>query len=178
MKKILIILCALAVMPADAVPTVRRLGGAGTHNGTTNATASKVARTGTLRTSSVKPSATKQVKPTNNVARGATKSRLSIGKYLGGSTAVSGPINSGNNTSGGADVELAGDCADTVCSDVETLRQDMDTVQERVDGVEETIESMVDTRKDANQEMAGTYDVTGIMFVETPDLPIAVGEDK
>lgn len=75
---------------AFAAGSVRRLGGTGTYNGTSSATrGTAAARAGALR---VSPSRVRPVTASTNVnvdGDAAPTQRLSLGKYLGGSTTVS-----------------------------------------------------------------------------------------
>ena len=100
------VLCAAVVVPSYAASSVRALGGAGTYNSASSAASAKAsgaentARAGSLRvggtTGGTRSSST----------RGSSAPRLSIGKYLGGSSVVSGgsslrPGQSGSGTGGG-----------------------------------------------------------------------------
>ena len=99
------VLCAAVVVPSYAASSVRALGGAGTYNSASSAASAKAsgaentARAGSLRvggtTGGTRSSST----------RGSSAPRLSIGKYLGGSSVVSGgsslrPGQSGSGTGG------------------------------------------------------------------------------
>ena len=89
------VLCAAVVMPAFSASSVRSLGGAGTYAGTASAAAAKTngesagdavssVRAGSLRVNNA-AGATR-----SGSTRAATTPRLSIGKYLSGSSALSG----------------------------------------------------------------------------------------
>ncbi len=101
------VICTSAVLPAFGAASVRSLGGAGTYTSASSAAASKPATGGTARAGSLRvtPSASK---PTASVSgtTGAspTTSRLSIGKYLGGGTSVSGGSSIKNQTTGSTSV--------------------------------------------------------------------------
>ncbi len=111
---IVCVLCAAIAAPAFGASSVRSLGGAGTYssassaaaaksNSTSNSTANSV-RGGSLRVDDAATSSSRL-----SASRAATTPRLSIGKYLGGSTAVSGgsslrPGESAGGSSGGSDV--------------------------------------------------------------------------
>ncbi len=168
MKKLLVALCAISVVaPAFAASSLRRLGGTGTYTGTAsaveskkmaNTVASSVNRAGTLR---VSPTIAKSAKVSSvakttggttlkNNAK-ATANRLSVGKYLGGT----GALGMVSNGSAGADVDLTG---------YATL--------DYVDAADNELrDTKVDKSADSVNEMQGEYNVTGIMYVETPDLP-------
>lgn len=97
-------LCASAVCPAFGAASVRSLGGAGAYSGTASAAAAKpasgtnAARAGSMRVTAAqsKPVATTGGNSTSDVST----SRLSIGKYLGGGTSVSGGSSIKNQTTG------------------------------------------------------------------------------
>lgn len=88
-------LCAMVAMPAFSASSVRSLGGAGTYNGTANAAVAKsggdsagVARAGSMRVNNVAGATSGAARAGST--RAATTPRLSIGKYLSGSSAISG----------------------------------------------------------------------------------------
>ncbi len=92
---IVCVLCAAVVMPAFGAASVRSLGGVGTYNGTSSAASAKSAtgssainsvRGGAMRVNSSGKTAGARVSST----RSATTPRLSIGKYLAGSSALGG----------------------------------------------------------------------------------------
>lgn len=108
---IVCVLCASVVSGANAASSVRSLGGAGTYSSAASAsqsgTSTGVARAGSVR---VAPTAgkTTAVKPANSpstsAGRVSASPRLSLGKYLGGSTAISGGSSTrpGGSTGGGS----------------------------------------------------------------------------
>ncbi len=133
------VLCAAITAPGFAASSVRSLGGAGTYVGTnsavkTNATSTRTntasakttaARSGALR---VNPSSTRVTAGsaslrTPSTRSAATTQRLSLGKYLSGSSALSG------GSSVKVDPEKSGlvsaDEFDEVKVDVETLKEDL-----------------------------------------------------
>ncbi len=101
---IVCVLCAAMSAPAFGAPAVRSLGGAGTYVGSTGATAAKATGTSKPATATVKsvrggsmrvnPAATSGTTSTRaSSTRASSTPRLSIGKYLSGSsTAVSGTV--------------------------------------------------------------------------------------
>lgn len=101
---IVCVLCAAMSAPAFGAPAVRSLGGAGTYVGSTGATAAKATDASKPATATVKsvrggsmrvnPSATSGATSTRaSSTRASSTPRLSIGKYLSGSsTAVSGTV--------------------------------------------------------------------------------------
>ena len=134
---IICVLCTAMVTPSFGASTVRTLGGNGTYVGTSSATTAKKSGATTARAGSVRvtPSANKATtaKPEGAATTGrlATSPRLSIGKYLGGSTAVSGGSStrpgggSTGGTSGGMDAGMASQLradVDRLLGDVEDLK--------------------------------------------------------
>ena len=140
-------LCATVSMPAFSAPVVRSLGGAGTYNGTSSAASGDVAavRGGALRVNNTASSANKKSTGVKSGSRAAAAPRLSIGKYLGGSTTVK---NNGLGN-GGADNSLSGQTGnlqqrirvleafmgydengDTIPEQMEDLRVDVDQLAE------------------------------------------------
>lgn len=108
---IVCVLCASVVSGANAASSVRSLGGAGTYSSAASAsqsgTSTGVARAGSVRvapttgkTTAVKPANS----PSTSAGRVAVSPRLSLGKYLGGSTAISGGSSTrpGGGTGGGS----------------------------------------------------------------------------
>ena len=108
---IVCVLCASAVSGAYAASSVRSLGGAGTYSSAASAsqsgTSTGVARAGSVRiapttgkTTAVKPANS----PSTSAGRVSASPRLSLGKYLGGSTAISGGSSTrpGGSTGGGS----------------------------------------------------------------------------
>lgn len=101
---IVCVLCAAMSAPAFGAPAVRSLGGAGTYVGSTGATAAKATGASKPATATVKsvrggsmrvnPAATSGATSTRvSSTRASSTPRLSIGKYLSGSsTAVSGAV--------------------------------------------------------------------------------------
>lgn len=108
---IVCVLCASVVSGANAASSVRSLGGAGTYSSAASAsqsgTSTGVARAGSVRvvpttgkTTAVKPANS----PSTSAGRVAASPRLSLGKYLGGHTAISGGSSTrpGGGTGGGS----------------------------------------------------------------------------
>lgn len=96
---IVCVLCTAMAMPSFGAPAVRSLGGAGTYS-----SASSAASTGSKSTSAAKPTVrggSMRVGDTTTTAststRAAASPRLSIGKYLASSSAVSSKPSSGGN---------------------------------------------------------------------------------
>ena len=187
-------LCAMIAVPSYAASSVRALGGSDTYNGTTSAANAKSGSTGsagTMRAGSMRVNnATSGTNTRVTSSRTATSPRLSIGKYLGGSSVISGgssskPMNPGQSGVGGpsGDVsELSNRVAaleqftgysengdqikDTVADlviDVAALQADKAEASE--------LENKLDTQKSANQILEGQYKVTGTLYVPTPEYP-------
>ncbi len=111
---IVCVLCAAIAAPAFGASSVRSLGGAGTYSSASSAAAAKSDSTGNSTANSVRGGSMRMNNTSTSssrlgTARAATTPRLSIGKYLGGSTAVSGgssirPGESAGGNQGGSDV--------------------------------------------------------------------------
>lgn len=97
-------LCAATVMPAFGATAVRSLGGAGTYSSASSAASAKSASNGDSAISAARGGSMRVGTSTgasrSTSTRAATTPRLSIGKYLAGSSAVSGGANLGGSSSG------------------------------------------------------------------------------
>lgn len=203
-KYTLAIFSIIFVATANAAPSVRTLGGAGTYNGTASAASAAkiggVARAGSLRVTTKSGTTTNvstkaNTSATTSATRGHTAAapRLSIGKYLGHGTSVSGgaSIKSDTPSSGGdmnpgaaADINSRLDGLDTRVGDVTTeirdLRTDVDNLRDSVGSagdfatreyVDNAVNARVDTSASASQDLGGTYNVTGTLNVPDQLLP-------
>ena len=96
---IVCVLCASVAMPGFAASSVRALGGAGTYSSASSAAAAKAdgtagggainsVRAGSMRVNNVAGANTGAAR--SGSARATTTPRLSIGKYLSGSSAITG----------------------------------------------------------------------------------------
>ena len=143
----LCVFCA-AGTNAFGAGSVRALGGAGTYNGTTAATASSTAtraagamRAGSLR---VSPSTSRSVSATtqavNTTGTAGNAQRLSIGKYLGGPTSVS--------TTGGS-----GSAA--TINDITEIKNNITAINENTKIIENEIKELQDGKQD--KLSAGDY---------------------
>ena len=182
-------MCASAVSGAFGAASVRSLGGAGTYSSASSAAggapsgAVSAARAGSMRVSasggmggSVAPN-----RGTTTTGRVATAPRLSIGKYLGGGTSVSGgssiknqkPGGSTSSSSGGGSMDpgvmsdlegrvdqLEGQVANIyVKDDVDSILQDKQNVLTPVDDYIEIENDEIYLNVDALQE--GLETITG-----------------
>ena len=105
-------LCAATVMPAFGATAVRSLGGAGTYSSASSAASAKSASDGnsainTARGGSMRVGTSTGASRSTST-RAATTPRLSIGKYLAGSSAVSGGANLGGSSSGNTGSDVSG----------------------------------------------------------------------
>ncbi|MBQ4130293.1 MAG: hypothetical protein IJD69_02865 [Alphaproteobacteria bacterium] len=105
-------LCAATVMPAFGATAVRSLGGAGTYSSASSAASAKSASDGnsainTARGGSMRVGTSTGASRSTST-RAATTPRLSIGKYLAGSSAVSGGANLGGSSSGNNGSDVSG----------------------------------------------------------------------
>ncbi|MDW2958247.1 MAG: hypothetical protein R8M37_00320 [Alphaproteobacteria bacterium] len=145
------VLCTAMAAPAFGAASVRSLGGVGTYNGTSSAASAKssagssainAVRGGAMRVNSTGKTAGTRVSST----RSATTPRLSIGKYLAGSSALgsSSITQSGGNNKPGSG---SGDTGD-LQTRIEVLEQFTDytpngpTIPEQFKGVELKVEEL------------------------------------
>ena len=184
---IVCVLCA-AVSAAHGASSVRTLGGAGTYSSAAAAsgtsTSSATARGGSMR---VTPTVNRVSSGTvNNSAsagvtttRVATTPRLSIGKYLGGGTAVSGgpsikpqnPGTSGGSSSGGVDPSVAA----ALRSDVDQLRRDVDTLHDADDALSDKLQNKQNSLLPKADGFVLIDDTTNEISVDVENLKDAIG---
>lgn len=184
---IVCVLCA-AVSAAHGASSVRTLGGAGTYSSAAAAsgtpTSSATARGGSVR---VTPTVNRVLSGTvNNSAsagvtttRVATTPRLSIGKYLGGGTAVSGgpsikpqnPGTSGGSSSGGVDPSVAA----ALRSDVDQLRRDVDTLHDADDALSDKLQNKQNSLLPKADGFVLIDDTTNEISVDVENLKDAIG---
>lgn len=184
---IVCVLCA-AVSAAHGASSVRTLGGAGTYSSAAAAsgtpTSSATARGGSVR---VTPTVNRVSSGTvNNSAsagvtttRVATTPRLSIGKYLGGGTAVSGgssikpqnPGTSGGSSSGGVDPSVAA----ALRSDVDQLRRDVDTLHDADDALSDKLQNKQNSLLPKADGFVLIDDTTNEISVDVENLKDAIG---
>lgn len=139
-----VFLCSLVPLVLDAAPSVRRLGGVGTFNGSNKAQAAKANTTKNIRSSSVRADGA------TNVGRVASNSRLSIGKYLGGASIISGSVSKPSMTP-----DLSGVASD---DDLKVVRDSVaalenfvgysetdDTIAKTVTSLDETVTRLDET---------------------------------
>lgn len=149
------IVCASIMTPLYAVSSVRSLGGAGTYTGTssvranvaseTSGSAISTARAGSLRVNNAAGTRSTNASLRTPSTRSSTAPRLSIGKYLAGSSALAGgsskPVVPGGAGSG-SDVDLSG-----IEADIAQLQSDlselMGATDVRVEYNEETGELII-----------------------------------
>ncbi len=151
---ILAIVCAVCatVSGADAASSVRSLGGAGTYSSASaasNATSTGAARAGSLRVTPTagKTGTTATAKPVaaTTTGRVATTPRLSIGKYLGGTTSVSGgsSVRPEPGEGGTTDPSVVADLRrqiDQLQRDTEELHQADDSLSSQLGDKQDTLE--------------------------------------
>ena len=184
---IVCVLCA-AVSVAHGASSVRTLGGAGTYSSAAAAsgtsTSSATARGGSVR---VTPTVNRVSSGTvNNSAsagvtttRVATTPRLTIGKYLGGGTAVSGgssikpqnPGTSGGSSSGGVDPSVAA----ALRSDVDQLRRDVDTLHDADDALSDKLQNKQNSLLPKADGFVLIDDTTNEISVDVENLKDAIG---
>ena len=163
-------LCATVSMPAFSAPVVRSLGGAGTYNGTSSAASGDVAavRGGALRVNNTASSANKKSTGVKSGSRAAATPRLSIGKYLGGSTTVK------NNTlgNGGMDNSLSGGGNGNLQERIRVLEAFMgyaengDTIPEQMEELRVDVEQLAeDLKKLSSGEVVDVTYADGVLTV-------------
>ena len=157
------IVCASIMTPLYAASSVRSLGGAGTYTGTssvranvaseTSGSAISTARAGSLRVNNTAGTRSTNASLRTPSTRSSTAPRLSIGKYLAGSSALAGgsskPVVPGGAGSG-SDVDLSGIEAD-IAQLQDDLSELMGATDVRVEYNEETGELII---KENGQEVA------------------------
>ncbi len=184
---IVCVLCA-AVSAAHGASSVRTLGGAGTYS-------SAAAASGTSTSSATARGGSVRVTPTvNRVSSGAvnnsasagatttrvaTTPRLSIGKYLGGGTGVSGgssikpqnPGTSGGSSSGGVDPSVAA----ALRSDVDQLRRDVDNLHDADDALSDKLQNKQNSLLPKADGFVLIDDTTNEISVDVENLKDAIG---
>ena len=149
------IVCASIMTPLYAASSVRSLGGAGTYTGTssvrahvaseTSGSAISTARAGSLRVNNAAGTRSTNASLRTPSTRSSTAPRLSIGKYLAGSSALAGgsskPVVPGGAGSG-SDVDLSGIEAD-IAQLQDDLSELMGATDVRVEYNEETGELII-----------------------------------
>lgn len=184
---IVCVLCA-AVSAAHGASSVRTLGGAGTYS-------SAAAASGTSTSSATARGGSVRVTPTvNRVSSGAvnnsasagatttrvaTTPRLSIGKYLGGGTGVSGgssikpqnPGTSGGSTGGGVDPSVAA----ALRSDVDQLRRDVDNLHDADDVLSDKLQNKQNSLLPKANGFVLIDDTTNEISVDVENLKDAIG---
>lgn len=179
---ILAIVCAVCatVSGADAASSVRSLGGAGTYSSASaasNATSTGTARAGSLRVTPTagKTGTTATAKPVTATTTGrvATTPRLSIGKYLGGTTSVSGgsSVRPEPGEGGTTDPSVVADLRrqiDQLQRDTEELHQADDSLSSQLGDKQDTLVP----RADGFIEIDGT---TNEIYVDVDGLKDQIG---
>ena len=152
----LAIICVLCttVSGAYAAFTVRTLGGAGTYDSVSSAssssgTSSATARGGTVR---ISPTASSSSSSSGRVT--TTTPRLSIGKYLGGGTSVSGGSTiisqkpGGNASGGSSDGSMDPGVASDLEKQIEAVREDVTRLGDDVKDVQDNKQNILGTGDD------------------------------
>lgn len=186
---IVCVLCASVVLPSYGASSVRSLGGTGTYTSASSAAAAKSggASTGGSAINSVRAGSVR-VNNTTGATSGATRSgstraattpRLSIGKYLAGSSAISGGSSiSGAAKPGAGDGSSGSDLRQRVealesfvdySASGDTLAEQLADVVLRVDELEQDITAQLGVVTDVVfDNVAGTLTVT----VAGEDAPV------
>lgn len=143
-------LCAATVMPAFGATAVRSLGGAGTYSSASSAASAKSASDGsgainTARGGSMRVGTSTGASRSTST-RAATTPRLSIGKYLAGSSAVSGGANLGGSSSGGSGSDVSGNLQKriVVLEEFMGFSTTGDNIPEQLDALDSRIDELSD----------------------------------
>ncbi len=169
------IVCAAcaAVSGADAASSVRSLGGAGTYSSASaasNAASTGAARAGSLRVTPTagKTGAVASTTPATSTTTGrvATTPRLSIGKYLGGTTSVSG---------GSSTRPDPGESGTTDPSVVADLRRQVEQLQRDAEGLHQADDNLSDQLGDKQDILVPTSD--GFIIIDNTTNEIYVDVD-
>lgn len=146
---IVCVLCVSGMSGAYGASSVRTLGGTGTYTSAASASQSGgstgVARAGSVRvtpTTAVKANTTKPTTSASTTAgRTATTSRLSLGKYLGGGTAISGGSSTrpgnGSSTTNPGNPGLSAD----VSNRLEQLEDQVDDLKSANEDLKESMQN-------------------------------------
>ncbi len=180
MLSVVCVMCATVVMPAFSASSVRSLGGVGTYNGASSAVAAKSGGNSSVDMSGSVRAGSMRVNNVSNGAAGATRvgstraattPRLSIGKYLSGSSAISG----GSSTQGGVNVGGSSNSGNDLRDRVAALEGFVDfkasgeTLAEQLSAVKLDVESLKEDLKNV------TGFVTDVVFDEaTGELFVSV----
>lgn len=162
----IVFICTIIPFSLDAAPSVRALGGAGTFDGSNKAQAAKANTTKNIRLSSVRADGA------TNVGRIASNSRLSIGKYLGGASTISGSASKPSMTpdlSGVAsddDLKVVRDSVAALENFVGYSETDDTTIAETVTNLDETVTGLNETVTSLGETVTG-LDETVISLDET-----------
>ena len=149
-------LCAATVMPAFGATAVRSLGGAGTYSSASSAASAKSASDGSSAINTARGGSMRVGTSTgasrSTSTRAATTPRLSIGKYLAGSSAVSGGANLGGSSSGNSGSDVSGNLqkriavleefmgfsttGDNIPKQLDALDSRIDELSDKIDGLQ------------------------------------------
>lgn len=174
------VFCVLFVgvtLPAFSASSVRSLGGAGTYASASSAAAAKsgesasggAVRAGSMRVNNVAGATSGATR--SGSTRAATTPRLSIGKYLSGSSAISG----GSSTQGGVNVGGAASSGNDLRDRVEALENFVafkasgDTLAQQLSGVKLDIQKLSEDVAAVTDGVTGVVfdDLTGVLTVES-----------
>ena len=143
-------LCAATVMPAFGATAVRSLGGAGTYSSASSAASAKSASNGDSAISAARGGSMRVGTSTgasrSTSTRAATTPRLSIGKYLAGSSAVSGGANLGGSSSGNSGSDVSGNLQKriVVLEEFMGFSTTGDNIPEQLDALDSRIDELSD----------------------------------
>lgn len=183
MVSVLCALCVCTAGSASGASSVRALGGTGTISGTSAAasgSATSVARAGSVRvapTNTKATTGTSAAVSTNNTsaARGATTSRLSIGKFLSG-----GIKTDGSKLKPNVSISSAGNTVSAeVMQIVEGLQGDVKDLHGEIAGLQGDIDGLLADRHSALGAKDGGFieiDGNNELFIKVDDLADALSD--
>lgn len=167
------IVCASLMSPSFAASSVRSLGGAGTYTGTTSAakaatsgSAVTAARAGSIRVDSGTRVNTGAALRTPST-RSATAPRLSIGKYLAGSTALK------NN--GKVDVDLStNDTVTNIQGNITDLKDSMSGLTNDIDNLTVNVEQLQEDLQQINTDFEVSYEEGVLTITHGNEKPVEI----
>lgn len=187
------VLCASGMSGAYGASSVRTLGGAGTYTSAASASQSGgstgVARAGSVRVSPTTVKAT-TAKPSNSASvtagRAATSPRLSLGKYLGSGTAISGGSSArpGNGASGGstsgenpslsAELNNRVNVLEDTVADLKSVSEDLkESMQNKLTG-----DDYIEIDKDGNISLIVDNLAEDLQGIDGREVLIGISDDK
>ena len=174
------IVCASLMSPSFAASSVRSLGGAGTYTGTTSAakattsgSAVTAARAGSIRVDSGTRVNTGAALRTPST-RSATAPRLSIGKYLAGSTALknNGKVDFDLSTNGTV-TDIQGDITN-IQGNITDLKDNMSVLTNDIDNLTVNVEQLQEDLQKINTDFEVSYEEGVLTITHGSEVPVEI----